>query len=384
MNRRRFLGLVAGAGGVLAVSPARLWAARSAHELSGQALDAINAGRLDEALTLLAEAKRLDPRDARVRALLGRSYFQKGDPARALDEFRLAVRFNPEDTESRIMVETISQFPLPPATGQDRPHSGPGRLSSLEREAKAERERLLAGQAAAATGPFRLLLDPGHGGSDPGAAGPGPREADVSLDISLRLARLLAVEARDRLEVSLTRVADAGLPGWARAGLAGWYGADLLLSLHATRLADPAVAGLAVYGPGAQASDAVAGAVAKVENAAYGPGPAVGADAEPGLFSRAARRAAGAGRLKRGGELAGDLARALAKAGAPLAGRTVAVAPLRLLFEADAPAVLVETGFLSNPGDAAVLAKAEARQAVAAALAKALLAVAGPEGAPRP
>lgn len=376
MNRRRFLYLAAGAGALVVVPAGRLWAAKSAHELAGKALDHLNAGRLDEALEILAEARRLDPRDDRVRALLGRAYFQKGDPGRALEEFRLAVRFNPEDTQSRIMVETISQFPVPPASGLDRARSSQGRPSTLEREARAERERLMSGKAAdRPAGPFRLLLDPGHGGSDPGAAGPGLREADVALDVSLRLARALAATARGRVDVSLTRVADAGLPGWARAGLAAWYGADLLLSLHATRLVDPAMAGITVLGFGREASDPVAGAVAKVENAAHGPLPPAGPGAEQAFFTATVHRAAATAVLRRGGEMAGHLAKALAGAKGPLAVRTVGRAPLRLLAETDTPAVLVETGFLSNPGDAGILAGAEARQSLAAVLAKAVLAV---------
>ncbi len=351
MNRRRFMGLLAGVGAVVAVCPGRVWGGQVGPRTGRPGPGPVcRAGRLDEALEILAEARRLDPRDDRVRALLGRAYFQKGDPVRALEEFRLAVRFNPEDTQSRIMVETISQFPLP-AGGKQARQRPPGRPSVLEREAGAERERLLAGSAAPRpAGPFRLLLDPGHGGSDSGAAGPGLREADVTLDVSLRLARLLAGTARERLDVSLTRVADAGLPGWARAGLAAWYGADLLLSLHATRLADPGVSGIAVLAAGREASNPVAAAVARVENAAHGPLPPAGPGAEQAFFTRAVHQAAATGLLRRGGELAGSLAKALSGAGAPLAVRTVGVAPLRLLAEADAPAVLVETGVSLQPG----------------------------------
>lgn len=373
MNRRFFLRLAGTAGAALLVGPVEVLAAKSAQDLAGEALDLLGAGRLDEALEILGRAKRLDPRDDRVRALLGRAYFQKGDAARALEEFRLAVRLNPEDTISRMMVDKITLFPLPPG-GPASKESGAGRSSTLEREAKAERERLLAGkQLPGGDGPFRLLIDPGHGGSDPGAAGPGLRESDVALDVSLRLARVLEDQAKGTVEVFFTRVADAGLPSWARASLAGWYGADLLVSVHATRLPDAKVSGLGVFAFAPDTADPVAGAVAKVENAVPAGRNRHDPDAGRELFVRAVRWAATAGLQRRGADMAGRMVKALPPK-LPLAVRPLGLAPLNLLATADAPAVFVETGFLSNPGDAAVLAGAEARQALAHGLAQAVLA----------
>jgi len=373
VNRRFFLRLAGTAGAALLVGPVEVLAAKSAQDLAGEALDLLGAGRLDEALEILGRAKRLDPRDDRVRALLGRAYFQKGDAARALEEFRLAVRLNPEDTISRMMVDKITLFPLPPG-GPASKESGAGRSSTLEREAKAERERLLAGkQLPGGDGPFRLLIDPGHGGSDPGAAGPGLRESDVALDVSLRLARVLEDQAKGTVEVFFTRVADAGLPSWARASLAGWYGADLLVSVHATRLPDAKVSGLGVFAFAPDTADPVAGAVAKVENAVPAGRNRHDPDAGRELFVRAVRWAATAGLQRRGADMAGRMVKALPPK-LPLAVRPLGLAPLNLLATADAPAVFVETGFLSNPGDAAVLAGAEARQALAHGLAQAVLA----------
>lgn len=386
MNRRRFLGLVGAAGAGLLLRPG--WSlAESSHELAVHGQELLQAGKLGQALEVLRRARDVDPKNARAYALLGRAYFQSGDARAALDAFRLAVQLNPEDTLSRIMVETIELFPLPKAqatmgetgrigvgvrTGRDK--VGSSRQSALEREAEAERARLRqTGMAAPAAGPFRLLLDPGHGGSDPGAAGDGPREADVALDIALRLTRNLA-EASGELTVSLTRVADAGLPGWARAGLAGFYGADWMLSLHATRLADPAASGLSVLALGRQASTPLAAAVAQVENRSFGPDTPEGGLGGQRIFARAVETAASTGSWRRGVEMAGLFVKSLPTGMMP-APRPLATAPLRLLAEASAPAMLVEAGLLSNPGDAAALAKAETRAALAAGMAKAVLAV---------
>jgi N-acetylmuramoyl-L-alanine amidase len=376
MNRRQALMLLAQAGGLALVRPATLLAA-SADELAGEGQAELTGGNVAKALSLLLEAEAKDPRNDRVQALLGRAYFQMGEPRAALPHFTLAVRLNPEDTLSRMLAETISQFPLPAAkAGQER-EAAPARSrpSSLAKEALAEREALAGrGSRPHREGPLRLLVDPGHGGMDAGAVAGGLREADVALDLALRLARVLA-PARSELVVFLTRTADVSLPGWARAGLAGFYGADLFVSLHATRVADPGAAGIVTYGYDRQPSDALAALVARVENAAYGAEASWNARGGEGVFLAATAEAAGQARFEQGRELARTVAKGLAT-GCPLPTRGAAAAPLRLLAEAAAPAILVETGFLSYPDDAAALGNAEKRQALAQALAGAVLAAA--------
>lgn len=382
MKRRRCLELLGAAGAVLTVWPGLALAGDSAYELANRGQDLLAAGKIEEAVAVLAKARGLDPRNARVYALLGRAYFQRGHARRALAAFRLAVRLNPEDTLSRMMVETIELFPLPPKppAGLDaRPdpqldgRAPAGRPSALEREAQEERAGLLdTGRSPRAAGPFRLLLDPGHGGADPGAVSGGLREADVALDLSLRLARALA--SADGLTVSLTRVADVGLPGWARAGLAGYYGADWLLSLHATRLDDPKTSGLLALALDERASGSEAAAVAAVENWAFGGEAPDGGRGGESVFLRTVGLATARETWHRGLDLAGRFVAAL-PAGGVVAPRPLATAPVRELAAAGTPAVLVEAGFLSNAGDAARLAAAATRDALARALAKAVLAV---------
>jgi len=386
VRRRQFFRWLGTTGLLLAVTPDRLFGATSAHDLGIKGQELLTAGQTDKALEVLLEASRMDPRDARVQALLGRTWFTRGDVRRALEAFRLAVRLNPEDTTSRIMVETIEQFPLPPvapvpeqlATGAKiaaQTRRSPGHPSALEREAEAEREALRQqGTASRRGGPFRLLIDPGHGGADAGAQSSGLREADVDLDVSLRLARLLA-DAKDTVDVSLTRVVDAGLPGWPRAGLAGWYGADALLSVHATQLPETQISGIAVCALGQTASGPIGSAIAAVENAAYGRDDGDSELGSTALYARATRRAAATGYWQRGVALAGVLYRNWPKKSAPLPLLPLQTAPVRLLAEAAAPAILVETGLLSHAGDRAVLGVPEKRQAIAQALAEAVLAM---------
>jgi N-acetylmuramoyl-L-alanine amidase len=372
MNRRQMLCLLGAAGAMTLWAPATLWA-ETPDALASKAQDLLSSGHMDKALPLLLEAQTKDGRNDRVQALLGRVYMQQGDARRALEHFRLAVRINPEDTLSRMMAETISQFPLPkhPGDEKERPMGRPS--STLVGEANAERQALLQkGAAPRRPGPFRLLIDPGHGGSDPGIPGSGPRESDVALDLSLRLARLLVV-AKDTVAVTLTRTADVTLPGWARTALAGFYGADLFLSLHAARVKDPRAAGIIVYSLARVATNPAAAAAAEAENTAYGRSASYLESGGQGVFVSAARQAAGAGLQRREATLAGVMAKAL-PAASPLPPRGTGAAPFRLLAETDAPALLIEAGFLSHPDDQAVLASADKRQALAQSLATAVLA----------
>lgn len=373
MNRRQALAFLAAAG-LVACRPGLVFA-DSADELAGAAQAELTGGNVAKALPLLLEAEDKDPRNDRVQALLGRAYFQQGDARAALPHFTLAVRLNPEDTLSRMLAETIRQFPLP---GKGRPGreaaAARPRPSALAREAQAERTALLSRTGRPPRqGPARLLLDPGHGGTDSGASANGLREADVTLDIALRLARLLAA-SKDDVVLQLTRTADVFLPGWARAGLVGFYDADLLVSLHTTRVVEPGAGGIHVYAYDRQPSDALAALVARAENAALGTGASWTARGGEGMFVSAACAAAGHARRGRSRELATALTRAMPGT-APLPARGVAAGPLGLLGAVESPAVLVETGFLSHPDDAAALANADKRQALARCLADAILVV---------
>lgn len=83
-------------------------------------------------------------------------------------------------------------------------------------------------------GRFKVVIDPGHGGPDPGAVGVGGlRETDVVLDVALQVARLL--QARG-VEVFLTRTSEVDVDLPPRVALANSSGADAFVSLHANAL----------------------------------------------------------------------------------------------------------------------------------------------------
>ncbi|MCU0886988.1 MAG: N-acetylmuramoyl-L-alanine amidase [Rubritepida sp.] len=227
--------------------------------------------------------------------------------------------------------------------------------------------------APSARAPLPLVvLDPGHGGADPGAIGPrGTREKRITLLVALELRRRL--EAAGRCRVALTRTSDVFVPLGRRVDLARDREAALLLSIHADA-APPAQAtelrGASVYTLAETASDPLAEALARRENLADRAGglrlPSVPPEVQRILLSlmRQETRAA-SDRLARltVSALEGDV-RLLNQ---PLrrAGFVVLKAP-------DVPAALVECGFLSHPEEEAALNRREHRTRIAAALAEGL------------
>lgn len=78
----------------------------------------------------------------------------------------------------------------------------------------------------------RIVIDPGHGGDDPGCMGrSGLREKDVALDVAKRLKKIL--ESKEKMEVILTRETDIFIPVENRTVVANQSQADLFISIHA-------------------------------------------------------------------------------------------------------------------------------------------------------
>jgi N-acetylmuramoyl-L-alanine amidase len=91
-----------------------------------------------------------------------------------------------------------------------------------------------AGLPEVPRGRYRLVIDPGHGGPDPGAVGiNGLRDTDVVLDVSLQVAQLLEAKG---VEVLLTRTSDIDVDLPPRVALANSNRADAFLSIHANAL----------------------------------------------------------------------------------------------------------------------------------------------------
>lgn len=124
------------------------------------------------------------------------------------------------------------------------PLSSPPRLI-LDLRGRERRERTQPPPSAPARR-YRIMLDPGHGGHDPGARGPnGTYEKDIVLALSHLLGRKLA--SRLPVEVLFTRTADVFVPLEERTARANAAKADLFLSLHANASPNPAMQGIETY-----------------------------------------------------------------------------------------------------------------------------------------
>ncbi len=182
-----------------------------------------------------------------------------------------------------------------------------------------------------------IVIDPGHGGSDTGAAGPA---GSLEKDLTLQLARTLkaGLERRLPVRVVLTRGEDAELPLDTRAALANQQKADLFISLHLNSAPERRAAGAETYFLSLVASDERAARAAAAENA----GDPL-SDLQLILWDLAqSHHMAESQRLA--SIIQEELNRAL-----ELRNRGVKQAPFRVLMGVAMPAVLVELGFLSNP-----------------------------------
>ena len=237
-------------------------------------------------------------------------------------------------------------------------------------------ERAAAAAAAAAPRPAparpteaepqvrTVVIDPGHGGENPGARGPGGSlEKDVALSVARRL-RAELVNARG-LQVFLTRDKDIDVDLDDRTAIANNYKADLFVSIHANASRERGAKGSEVYFLSYQASDDDSRRTAQLEGAAEPlPESAVGTDLALILWDMAQ-----AEHLEESSALASRIQEELAVVTGS-EGRGVKQAPFRVLVGAAMPAVLVEVAFISNPEEEKLLASEGYQAKVAASLAR--------------
>ncbi len=213
------------------------------------------------------------------------------------------------------------------------------------------------------------MLDPGHGGKDPGAVGvSGTFEKNVSLATALELKRQL--EAGGRYRVELTRTRDIFIPLDERVDRAQRRGAALFVSMHADALSDHSVRGASVYTLAQTASDAQTAALARKENSADRFLGGQWRDASPEvahILASLVRQETRTGSVRIARSLVGSLDQDL-----PMLPNPDRHAGFVVLKAADIPSVLVEMGFMSNPRDEAALRQAKHRQMVAEAMHRAV------------
>ena len=213
-----------------------------------------------------------------------------------------------------------------------------------------------------------VMLDPGHGGKDPGAIGiSGTYEKQVALSAAFELKRQL--EAEGRYRVALTRTRDAFIPLDERVAKAQAHGAALFVSMHADALSDHSVRGASVYTLADTASDAQTAALARRENSADR-FTGAGLDTSPEvarILASLVRRETRVGSSRLARDMVGNLDQDL-----PMLPNPARHAGFVVLKAADIPSVLVEMGFMSNPVDEALLRLPQHRASVADAMKRAV------------
>ena len=276
-------------------------------------------------------------------------------------------------SDTRIVLDLVepmqlNSFVLPPQEGQ-----GHRLVLDLTNATRAPRQ--IAAEPAPLVAPVDkahpkrdiiVVVDPGHGGKDPGAIGSkGQREKDVVLSIAQLLAKRLKREKG--FDVKLVRNDDFFVPLRKRVDIARQHKADMFISVHADAAPRLTASGASVYALSeGGATSATARFMAQRENGA----DLLGAttllnlkDKDPmlaGVILDMSMNATIASSLQLGSSVLGSLQRITS-----LHQKRGEQAWVALRKAPDVPSILVETGFISNPRDAQRLVTARHQQAVA-------------------
>jgi N-acetylmuramoyl-L-alanine amidase len=207
----------------------------------------------------------------------------------------------------------------------------------------------------------RIVIDPGHGGHDPGAKGKGVDEAELVLDVALRVEKLL--QKVPGVDVILTRRTDDFIALQERTALANRENADLFLSIHANANNSTLARGVETYFLNF-ASNLSAAAVAARENAASArtmrqlpdivKAIALNNKIDESRDFASLVQSSMMDRLKRSNKNVKDLG--------------VKQAPFMVLIGATMPSILAEVSFLTNHQEATLLRGGAYRQQIAEAL----------------
>lgn len=214
-----------------------------------------------------------------------------------------------------------------------------------------------------------VVIDPGHGGIDPGAIGLSrTREKDVVLAMGLALRD--ALKKNNAYDVVMTRSTDSFVSLKDRVKIARDVNADLFIAIHADTVRGPQARGATIYTLSEKASDAEAEALAQKENRSdIIAGVDLGAESEEvsGILIDLAQRESKNHSIVFARKAVAEMQQVTGFTGKPMrsAGFVVLKAP-------DVPSVLVELGYLSSKSDEARLASDAWRDKIAGALAKAV------------
>ena len=212
----------------------------------------------------------------------------------------------------------------------------------------------------------RIVIDPGHGGRDPGTISKGLSEAALTLDVALRLEKLLQKELG--VEVVLTRRTDVFIPLEERTAIANRQNADLFLSIHANSSRSAGAKGIETYFL-SFASSPEAEEVAARENSA--------SEREMHQLPDIIKAITLNNKLDESRDLANmvqeSLVTNLKKTNKDVRSRGVKKAPFVVLIGAQMPSVLAEIAFITNRQELQLLKTSAYKDKIAQALHAAVL-----------
>ena len=215
-------------------------------------------------------------------------------------------------------------------------------------------------------GVSRIVIDAGHGGHDPGAQSNGISESELTLDVAMRLSRLL--QKHPGMDVVMTRDTDVFVPLEERTAIANREGADLFLSIHANASRDQRARGVETYFLNF-ASNPAAEAVAARENSASGRAM----HSLPDIVRAIALN----NKIDESRDFADmvqrSMVRRLAVRNKQLRDLGVKQAPFVVLIGAAMPSVLAEISFVTHKQEGQLLKSTAYRQHIAEALLDAVL-----------
>jgi N-acetylmuramoyl-L-alanine amidase len=203
-----------------------------------------------------------------------------------------------------------------------------------------------------------VVLDPGHGGIDPGAQYQGHVEANLMLKLAREMKDVLVLSGN--YEVALTREEDVFLSLQGRITKARELGADVFISLHADALAEGTATGTTVYTLSENASDEAAASLA-ISHQRSDLLAGVDLRDQDDLIASILMDMVRLETMPRSEALADAIVVGIADAIGKIRSRPRLSAGFSVLKAPDIPSVLIEFGFMSNPKDLANLANAEWR-----------------------
>ncbi|BCA79461.1 N-acetylmuramoyl-L-alanine amidase [Desulfuromonas sp. AOP6] len=275
------------------------------------------------------------------------------------DPFRIVI-----DVEADRQTEITATKPVVsalPSSAQD------GIAGILERTPEDKPLQLHIPQASSGHAMRRIVIDPGHGGKDPGAIGP---SGVLEKDIVLKLAKALKARLENDLgvEVLLTRDRDIFIPLEERTAFANKVGADLFISLHANASPSRQAYGIETYYLNFSKNDKAAALAARENGTSL---KEVG-DLELILFDLMANAKINeSSRLA--AEIQNSLVNVLSKNYSKVKDLGVRQGPFYVLLGATMPSVLVETAFISNKMEETRLLSDKYRDRAVAAISQGVL-----------